>query len=150
MTDSVCFCSWGCFSRGTWVCDCSFARLGSNRCRKGCRCCFSWLVSHHFIFFCCFGRFVAIFAFGCLANHGTRIAHLLPYQNHSSSCDLIIHCSKSCTNLLEPLPNQQHTIKDKEESQDLECLNPAMIDMIHTMKKTNYSRSKQSRVFLYT
>ena len=52
-------------------------------------------------------------------------------------------------NLLEPLPNQQHTIKDKEESQDLECLNPAMTDMIHTMKKTNYSRSKQSRVFLY-
>ena len=90
------------------------------------------------------------FAFGCLANHGTRIAHWLPYQNHSSSCDLIIHCSKSCTNLLEPLPNQQHTIKDKEESQDLECLNPAMSDMIHTMKKTNYSRSKQSRVFLYT
>ena len=54
MTDSVCFCSWGCFSRGTWVCDCSFARLGSNRCRKGCRCCFSWLVSHHFIFFLLF------------------------------------------------------------------------------------------------
>ena len=53
-------------------------------------------------------------------------------------------------NLLEPLPNQQHTIKDKEESQDLECLNPAMTDVIHTMKKANYSRSKQSRVFLYT
>ena len=79
-----------------------------------------------------------------------RIAHWLPYQNHSSSCDLIIHCSKSCMNLLEPLPNQQHTIKDKEESQDLECLNPAMTDMIHMMKKTNYSRSKQLRVFLYT
>ena len=53
-------------------------------------------------------------------------------------------------NLLEPLPNQQHTIKDKEKAQDLECLNPAMTDMIHMMKKTNYSRSKQSRVFLYT
>ena len=35
-------------------------------------------------------------------------------------------------------------------TQDLECLNPAMTDMIHMMKKTNYSRSKQSRVFLYT
>ena len=31
MTDSVCFCSWGCFSRGTWVCDCSFARLGVEK-----------------------------------------------------------------------------------------------------------------------
>ena len=51
--------------------------------------------------------------------------------------------------LLRDVPTQ-HTTKDKEESQDLECLNPAMIDMIHTMKKTNYPRSKQSRVFLYT
>ena len=51
--------------------------------------------------------------------------------------------------LLRDVPTQ-HTTKDKEESQDLECLNPDMIDMIHMMKKTNYPRSKQSRVFLYT
>ena len=37
--------------------------------------------------------------------------------------------------LLEPMPNQQQTIKDEEESQDVECL-PAMIDTMHTMMKT--------------
>ena len=61
----------------------------------------------------------------------------LLYRNHSSSCDLIIHYSKSrMKNFLEPLPNQQQTIKDEEESQDVESLDPAMIDMMHTMMKT--------------
>ena len=35
--------------------------------------------------------------------------------------------------MLEPLPHQQQTIK---ESQDVECLDPAMLDKIHTIMKT--------------
>ena len=35
--------------------------------------------------------------------------------------------------MLEPLPHQQQTIK---ESQDVEYIDPAMLDKIHMMRKT--------------
>ena len=52
-------------------------------------------------------------------------------KHHKDDCDLIVHYSKSrMKTLLELLPNQQQTIKDEEESQYVQSLDPAMTNMI--------------------
>ena len=50
-------------------------------------------------------------------------------------------------NVLEPLPNQQQTSKDEEESQNVECLDPAMINTMHMMMKT--TRGVHNQEFCY-
>ena len=45
------------------------------------------------------------------------------------------------------MPNQQQTIKDEEESQDVECL-PAMIDTMHMMMKTTPGVNNQEFCYM--